>query len=44
MGFAKPMLYCTVSWIIVYIISVYLGPETKGMHMTAELEVFDKKK
>ena len=42
MGFAKPMLYCSVGWTIIYIISVYLGPETKGMQMTADLEVFKK--
>jgi len=42
MGFARPMLYGTVGSLIVYVISVYLGPETKGMQMTAELEIFGK--
>ena len=42
MGFAKPMLYGTVGSLIVYVIAVYLGPETKGMQMTAELEIFEK--
>ena len=42
MGFAKPMLYATVVSLIVYVIAVYLGPETKGKQMTAELEIFGK--
>jgi MFS transporter, SHS family, lactate transporter len=42
MGFAKPMLYATVASLIVYVIAVYLGPETKGKQMTAELEIFGK--
>ena len=42
MGFAKPMLYATVGSLIVYVIAVYLGPETKGMHMTADLQVFEQ--
>jgi hypothetical protein len=41
MGFAKPMMYATIGSLIVYIIAVYLGPETKGMVMTAELEVIE---
>jgi len=39
MGFAKPMLYATIGTTIIYIIAVYLGPETKGKVMTADLEV-----
>jgi SHS family lactate transporter-like MFS transporter len=42
MGFAMPMLYGTVGSLIVYVIAVYLGPETKGMQMTAELEIFER--
>ncbi|MFL5286243.1 MAG: hypothetical protein ACJ8AW_36020 [Rhodopila sp.] len=42
MGFAMPMLYATIGSLIVYVIAVYLGPETKGMEMTAELEVFER--
>ena len=42
MGFAKPMLYATVGSLIVYVISVYLGPETKGKEMTAALEIFEQ--
>ena len=39
MGFAKPMMYGTVGSLIVYVIAVYLGPETKGKVLTANLEV-----
>jgi SHS family lactate transporter-like MFS transporter len=42
MGFAKPMLYATVASLIVYVVAVYLGPETKGKEMTPELEIFRK--
>ena len=41
MGFAKPMLYGTIGSLIVYIVAVYLGPGTKGMVMTAEVEVIE---
>ena len=39
MGFAKPMLYATIGTTIIYIIAVFLGPETRGKIMTADLEV-----
>ena len=39
MGFAKPMMYATIGSLVVYVIAVFLGPETKGKVMTAELEV-----
>ena len=42
MGFAMPMLYATVGSLIVYVIAVYLGPETKGMEMTSELQIFER--
>ena len=42
MGFAKPMLYATVGSLIVYVIAVFLGPETKGKELTAELEIFEQ--
>jgi SHS family lactate transporter-like MFS transporter len=42
MGFAKPMLYATVGSLVVYVIAVYLGPETKGKEMTAALEIFEQ--
>jgi SHS family lactate transporter-like MFS transporter len=41
MGFAKPMMYGAIGTTIIYIISVYLGPETKGKVMTADLEVIE---
>ena len=41
MGFVKPMMYASIGSMIVYIIAVYLGPETKGKILTAELEVID---
>jgi MFS transporter, SHS family, lactate transporter len=44
MGFAKPMMYATIASLIVLIISVYLGPETKGKVLGADLEVFEKEK
>jgi SHS family lactate transporter-like MFS transporter len=39
MGFATPMMYATVGSLILYVIAVYLGPETRGKVMTADLEV-----
>ena len=44
MGFAQPMMYAAMGSVAVYIISVYLGPETKGKVMTAELEVIEVSK
>jgi MFS transporter, SHS family, lactate transporter len=41
MGYAKPMMYTTIITTVVYIIAVYLGPETKGKVMTADLEVIE---
>jgi MFS transporter, SHS family, lactate transporter len=41
MGFAIPMMYGTIGSLVVYVIAVYLGPETKGMVMTADLEVIE---
>jgi SHS family lactate transporter-like MFS transporter len=42
MGFAKPMMYATIASLIVLIIGVYLGPETKGKVLVADLEVFER--
>ncbi len=42
MGFATPMMYATIGSLVVFVISVFLGPETKGKVMVAELEVFAK--
>ena len=39
MGFAKPMMYATIGSLVVYVVAVYLGPETRGKVMTADLEV-----
>ena len=39
MGFAKPMMYGTIGSLVVYVVAVFLGPETKGKVMTADLEV-----
>ncbi len=39
MGFAMPMLIAGVFGCVSFIIAVYLGPETKGKVLTAELEV-----
>jgi SHS family lactate transporter-like MFS transporter len=41
MGFAQPMMYGTVGSLIVYVVAVFLGPETKGKVMTADLEVIE---
>jgi len=35
------MMYGTVGSLIVYVIAVYLGPETRGMVMTSDLEVIE---
>ena len=39
MGFAKPMMYATIGSLVVYVVAVFLGPETRGKVMTADLEV-----
>jgi SHS family lactate transporter-like MFS transporter len=39
MGFALPMMYSTMGFLVLVIIAVLLGPETKGKKLTAELEV-----
>ena len=41
MGFAQPMMYGRVGSLIVYVIALYLGPETRGKVMTADLEVIE---
>ena len=40
MGFAMPMMVSTMVFLVLVVIFVLLGPETKGKEMTAELEVF----
>jgi len=39
MGFAMPMMISTTVFLIIVIIAVALGPETKGKKLTADLEV-----
>ncbi len=39
MGFATPMLVSTTAFLILIVIFVLLGPETKGQHLTPELGV-----
>jgi MFS transporter, SHS family, lactate transporter len=40
MGFAMPMLVSTSVFLVLVTIAVLFGPETKGKHLTADLEVF----
>jgi SHS family lactate transporter-like MFS transporter len=40
MGFAVPMMIGTTGSLIILIIAVFLGPETRGKHLTADIEVF----
>lgn len=42
MGFAVPMMIGTTGSLIILIIAVFLGPETRGKAMTADIEVFKK--
>jgi SHS family lactate transporter-like MFS transporter len=39
MGFALPMMISTAGWLVILIIAVFLGPETKGKVLTPNLEV-----
>jgi MFS transporter, SHS family, lactate transporter len=39
MGFALPMMVSTIVFLVIVIIAVSLGPETKGKILTADLEV-----
>jgi MFS transporter, SHS family, lactate transporter len=39
LGFALPMMYSTIGFLLVVILAVFLGPETKGKVLTAEPEV-----
>jgi SHS family lactate transporter-like MFS transporter len=42
MGFAWPMLVSTMGWLVVLVIGVFLGPETKGKVLVADLEIFER--
>ena len=38
LGFAMPMLVSTIFFLLIVILAVALGPETKGKILTADLE------
>ena len=40
MGYAMPMMVSTMFFSVLVVIFVLLGPETRGKHLTADLEVF----
>ena len=40
MGFALPMMVSTMVFLVLVVIFVLMGPETRGKHLTADLEVF----
>ena len=40
-GFAIPMMISTMFFLVIVVIAVLLGPETKGKHLTADLEVIE---
>ena len=40
-GFAIPMMISTMFFLVIVVISVMLGPETKGKTLTADLEVIE---
>ncbi len=39
LGFALPMLIGTAGSLVVLVLAVFLGPETKGKVLTADIEV-----
>jgi SHS family lactate transporter-like MFS transporter len=39
LGFAIPMMISTMFFLVIVVISVLLGPETRGKKLTADLEV-----
>jgi SHS family lactate transporter-like MFS transporter len=39
MGFAMPMLISTTVFLVIVIIAVLMGPETRGKHLVADLEI-----
>jgi MFS transporter, SHS family, lactate transporter len=41
LGFAIPMMISTMFFLVIVVISVLLGPETKGKKLTADLEVIE---
>src|ERR1700730_1806514 len=41
LGFAMPMMISTMFFLVIVVISVLLGPETRGKKLTADLEVIE---
>jgi SHS family lactate transporter-like MFS transporter len=41
MGFAVPMMISTMLFLVIVVIAVLLGPETKGKRLTADLELIE---
>jgi MFS transporter, SHS family, lactate transporter len=41
MGFAMPMMISTMFFLVIVVISVLLGPETRGKRLTADLEIIE---
>jgi SHS family lactate transporter-like MFS transporter len=42
MGFAVPMMVSTTLFLVLVVVFVLMGPETKGKVLTADLEVVPK--
>jgi SHS family lactate transporter-like MFS transporter len=42
MGFAWPMMVSTMGWLVVLVIAVFLGPETKGKELVPDLQIFER--
>lgn len=40
LGFALPMMISTTLFLVLVVVFVLMGPETKGKHLTADVEVF----
>src|SRR5205823_4264162 len=41
MGFAMPMMISTMVFLVLVVVTMLFGPETKGKHLTADLEVVE---
>jgi len=41
LGFAVPMMISTMLFLVLVVIAVLLGPETKGQRFSADLEVIE---
>jgi SHS family lactate transporter-like MFS transporter len=40
-GFAMPMMISTILFLVIVVIAVLLGPETRGKRLTADLEIIE---